>query len=111
MLGYIWSFFSSSQQPPAKESSPSPSSPSLQGTLYIKELNKPFQKLAEECTISLSIIDEKNYNYVLNITNEDDKNWKNLTFALNVDSNFCKFVNNSGIQCIMWLKNGTFYIL
>ena len=106
MLSYLWSFFSSPEQPKTNENSPS-----LQGTLYIKQLNKPFQKLAEECTISLSVIDEKNFNYVLNITNEDDANWKTLSFALNVDSNFCKFVNTSGTQCIMWLKNDTFYIL
>ena len=106
MLSYSWSFFSSPEQPKTNENSPS-----LQGTLYIKQLNKPFQKLAEECTISLSVIDEKNFNYVLNITNEDDANWKTLSFALNVDSNFCKFVNTSGTQCIMWLKNDTFYIL
>ena len=106
MLSYLWSFFSSGQQTKTSEISPS-----LQGTLYIKQINKPFQKLAEECSISLSIIDEKNYNYVLNITNEDDANWKTLSFALNVDSNFCKFVNSSGTQCIMWLKNETFYIL
>jgi len=67
--------------------------------------------LAEECTISLSIKDEKSYNYVINITNEDDTNWKTMTFALNVDSNFCKYVNASGSQCIMWLKGETFYIL
>ena len=106
MLSYLWSFFSSPEQPKTNENSPS-----LQGTLYIKQLNKPFQKLAEECTISLSVIDEKNFNYVLNITNEDEANWKTLSFALNVDSNFCKFVNTSGTQCIMWLKNDTFYIL
>ena len=106
MLSYLWSFFSSPEQPKTNENSPS-----LQGTLYIKQLNKPFQKLAEECTISLSVIDEKNFNYVLNITNEDDANWKTLSFALNVDSNFCKFVNTSGTECIMWLKNDTFYIL
>ena len=106
MLSYLWSFFSSPEQPKTNENSPK-----LQGTLYIKQLNKPFQKLAEECTISLSVIDEKNFNYVLNITNEDDANWKTLSFALNVDSNFCKFVNTSGTQCIMWLKNDTFYIL
>ena len=106
MLSYLWSFFSSPEQPKTNENSPS-----LQGTLYIKRLNKPFQKLAEECTINLSVIDEKNFNYVLNITNEDDANWKTLSFALNVDSNFCKFVNTSGTQCIMWLKNDTFYIL
>ena len=106
MLSYLWSFFSSPEQPKTNENSPS-----LQGTLYIKQLNKPFQKLAEECTISLSVIDEKNFNYVLNITNEDDANWKTLSFALNVDSNFCKFVNTSGTQSIMWLKNDTFYIL
>ena len=105
MLGKIWSFFYP-EKPETKEIAPS-----LQGTLYIKELNKPFQKLAEECSINLSIIDEKNFNYVLNISNEDDTNWKTLTFALNVDSNFCKFINKSGTQCIMWLKNGTFYIL
>ena len=105
MLSYIWSFFSSSN-PSTNEISPS-----LRGTLYIKKMNSPFQKLAEECCISLSIIDEKKFNYVLNITNEDDTNWKTLTFALNVDSNFCKFVNPSGTQCIMWLKDETFYIL
>ena len=105
MLGKIWNYFYP-EKPETKEIAPS-----LQGTLYIKELNKPFQKLAEECSISLLVIDEKNFNYVLNITNEDDSNWKTLTFALNVDSNFCKFINTSGTQCIMWLKNGTFYIL
>ena len=105
MLGKIWNYFYP-EKPETKEIAPS-----LQGTLYIKELNKPFQKLAEECSISLSVIDEKNFNYVLNITNEDDSNWKTLTFALNVDSNFCKFINTSGTQCIMWLKNGIFYIL
>ena len=107
MLSYLWSFFSSSQQTPTEMK------PSLQGTLYIKKLNKPFQKLSEECEISLSIIDEKKFNYVLNIKNDDDsnKNWTTLSFALNVDSNFCKFVNQSGTQCIMWLKEDTFYIL
>ena len=107
MLSYLWSFFSSSQQTPTEMK------PSLQGTLYIKKLKKPFQKLAEECEISLSIIDEKKFNYVLNIKNDDDsnKNWTSLSFALNVDSNFCKFVNQSGTQCIMWLKDDTFYIL
>ena len=34
-----------------------------------------------------------------------------MTFAINVDSNFCKYVNASGNQCIMWLKGETFYIL
>ena len=105
MLSKIWSYFTSSQPSPTEIST------HLQGTLYIKQLNKPFQKLAEECTISLSIIDESKFNYVLNITNEDDTNWKTLSFALNVDSNFCKFVNSSGTQCIMWLKEETFYIL
>ena len=105
MLGKIWNYFY------PEKSETKEIAPSLQGTLYIKELNKPFQKLAEECSISLSVIDEKNFNYVLNIINEDDSNWKTLTFALNVDSNFCKFINTSGTQCIMWLKNGTFYIL
>ena len=107
MLSYLWSFFSSSQQTPTEMK------PSLQGTLYIKKLNKPFQKLSEECEISLSIIDEKKFNYVLNIKNDDgsNKNWTTLSFALNVDSNFCKFVNQSGTQCIMWLKEDTFYIL
>ena len=104
MLSYLWSFFSSAP-------STSEISPTLKGTLYIKKINKPFQKLAEECSISVSIIDEKKFNYVLNITNEDDANWKTLTFALNVDSNFCKFINSSGTQCIMWLKDNTFYIL
>ena len=104
MLSYLWSFFSSAP-------STSEISPTLKGTLYIKKINKPFQKLAEECSINVSIIDEKKFNYVLNITNEDDANWKTLTFALNVDSNFCKFINSSGTQCIMWLKDNTFYIL
>ena len=83
----------------------------MQGQLFIKEINKPFQILAEECTISLSIKDEKTFNYVLNITNEDNNNWKTLSFALNVDSSFCKFINSSGTQCLMWLKGETFYIL
>ena len=105
MLGKVWNYFS-----PEKDESGNVS-PSLQGTLYIKDLGKPVQQLAEECQISLSIKDEKNYNYVINITNEDDTNWKTMTFAINVDSNFCKYINASGDQCIMWLKGETFYIL
>ena len=105
MLGKIWNYFS-----PEKNSEGN-TSPSLQGILYIKDLGKPIQQLAEECTISLSIKDEKTFNYVINITNEDDTNWKTMTFAINVDSNFCKYVNASGNQCIMWLKGETFYIL
>ena len=105
MLGKVWNYFS------PEENSVENASPSLQGTLYIKDFGKPIQQLAEECTISLSIKDEKTYSYVINITNEDDTNWKTMTFALNVDSNFCKYVNASGSQCIMWLKGATFYIL
>ena len=105
MLGKVWNYFAPDDNNTQNDS------PSLQGTLYIKDLGKPIQKLAEECTISLSIKDEKSYNYVIDITNEDDTNWKTMTFALNVDSNFCKYVNASGSQCIMWLKGETFYIL
>ena len=105
MLGKVWNYFS------PEENSVENATPSLQGTLYIKDFGKPIQQLAEECTISLSIKDEKTYSYVINITNEDDTNWKTMTFALNVDSNFCKYVNASGSQCIMWLKGATFYIL
>ena len=108
MLGKIWSYFSPASVPEEKKYD---LPPPLQGQLYIKEVNKPFQVLAEECTISLSIKDEATFNYVLNITNEDDTNWKTLTFALSVDSSFCKFINSSGTQCIMWLKGETFYIL
>ena len=104
MLGKIWNYF-------APEKSIENASPSLQGLLFIKDKGKPIQKLAEECTISLSIKDEKTFNYVINITNEDDKNWKTMTFAINADSNFCKYINASGNQCIMWLKGETFYIL
>ena len=103
MLGKIWNYFS-------PESSLENASPSLQGILYIKELGKQIKQLAEECTISLSIKNEKTFNYVINITNEDDTNWQTMTFALNVDSNFCKYINASGNQCIMWLKGETFYI-
>ena len=105
MLGKIWNYFSPEKIDPNKVS------PSLQGILYIKDLGKPIQKLADECTISLSIRDEKTFNYVINIINEDDTNWKEMTFALNVDSNFCKYINASASQCIMWLKGETFYIL
>ena len=105
MIGKIWNYFSPEKIDPNKVS------PSLQGILYIKDIGKPIQKLADECTISLSIRDEKTFNYVINIINEDDTNWKEMTFALNVDSNFCKYINASASQCIMWLKGETFYIL
>ena len=104
MLGKVWNYFS-----PEKNISQNVS-PSLQGELYIKNIGKEIQLLAEECTISLSIKDEKKFNYVINITNEDDTNWQTMTFALNVDGNFCKYINASGNQCIMWLKGQTFYI-
>ena len=87
MLGKIWNYFS-----PEKNTIEN-ISPSLQGTLFIKDMGKEIQQLAEECTISLSVKDEKTFSYVINITNEDDTNWKTMTFALNVDSNFFFFFN------------------
>ena len=105
MLGKIWNYFS------PEENSQANTSPSLQGILFIKDLGKEIQQLAEECTISLSIKDEKTFNYVINITNEDDTNWKTMTFAINADSNFCKYINASVNQCILWFKGETFYIL
>ena len=97
MLGKIWNYFS-------PESSLENASPSLQGILYIKELGKQIKQLAEECTISLSIKNEKTFNYVINITNEDDTNWQTMTFALNVDSNFCKYMFQTLTQLKTWIN-------
>ena len=107
MLGKIWNYFSGNQS----SASISEDSPSLQGNLYIKELGKKIQQLSEECSISLTIKDEKKFDYVLNIVNDDKSQWDRMQFAINVDSQFKTFINNFGNKCIMWQKGLTFYFL
>lgn len=84
---------------------------SIQGTLYIKNMGSKIKILSEECSISLSIKDEKTYFYVLNIENDDKTEWDYMQFKINVDTGFKKFLNNLGNNCIMWQKELTFYIL
>ena len=82
----------------------------IQGSLYIKSEKKPIQLLSEFCTLNLLIINEKSFDYAINLKNENKQKWENIQFILNNDFNFSKFVNRSGNMCIMWQKNSTFYI-
>ena len=42
----------------------------LRGNLYLKELGKPKQQISDEAVISLKILDEDNFEYLLNVENE-----------------------------------------
>ena len=87
----------------------------LSGSLYIKEIGKKLEKITEECTISLIILNENKFEYLLNIVNDeyeegDDGNWSNMQIKITNEGHFKFFINSMGNDCLMWQKNLDFFI-
>ena len=84
---------------------------SLGGTLYIKNKNSPIQLLSKDCSIYMSIINEKSLEYSLNIKNNSKINWDTIQLTIDKDCKYFQFINRLKNKCFMIYKNLTFYIL
>lgn len=92
----------------------------LIGKLNRKLIGKPRQLLSDEVSIELCVVNEKNFEYDLVITNDeysgDESNnlnkllddWKQLSFELNADRSFKLFVEE-GHEVLVWEKDRLFY--
>ena len=83
----------------------------IQGKLYIKNEKTQIQQLSEICTVYMTIINEKFYEYTLNIKNNIKGPWDIIQFIIDKDFQLFHFINCLGNKCIMFYKNATFYIL
>ena len=84
---------------------------SLGGTLYIKNKQSPIQLLSKDCSIYMSIINEKSLEYSLIIKNNSKINWDIIQLTLEKDCKYFQFINRLKNKCFMIYKNLTFYIL
>ena len=119
MSNIFWSFLS-----PVKTSNPQDQSTnmmnhnsfvneslSIQGKLYIKNEKTQIQKFSEICTVYMTIINEKFFEYSLNIKNNTKGPWDIIQLIIDKDFQLFHFINCLGNKCIMFYKNATFYIL
>lgn len=85
----------------------------LIGELYRKRINKPKELIAEECSLFVSIVNEKTFDYNLNVHNEDYQynkdSWELIRFTLNNDRGI-KYCTEKGREAIVWEYNKEFYI-
>lgn len=81
------------------------------GTLYIKSKNSPIQLLSEDCSIYMSITNEKSKEYSLNIKNNSKRNWDTIQLTIDKDCKYFQFINRLKNKCFMIYKNFIFYIL
>ena len=86
----------------------------LRGNLYLKEIGNLKQQISEEAIISLKILDEKNFDYLLNVENEEfdeeNESWKILQFKITNECHFKTYINKNENYCLMWQKNLSFFI-
>lgn len=91
----------------------------LTGILYIKQIGAQKTCISQECTMSMSIVNERTYDYNLNIINDDYDSltgtfihkidWKSFYFALNNDRSF-KYGTENGNDVLFWEKDKEFFI-
>ena len=81
----------------------------LGGTLYIKNKNSPIQLLSKDCSIYMSIINEKSLEYSLNIKNNSKINWDTIQLTIDKDCKYFQFINRLKNKCFMIYKNLNFF--
>ena len=86
----------------------------LRGNLYLKEIGNPKQQISDEAVISLKILDEENFEYLLHIENEGSdegiEKWEMLQFKITNECHFKTYINNNENYCLMWQKKLSFFI-
>ena len=87
----------------------------LRGNLYLKEIGNPKQQISDEAVISLKILDEDNFEYLLNVENEGSdegiNKWEFLQFKITNECHFKTYTNKNENYCLMWQKNYLFLFL
>lgn len=69
MLSKVWSIFSSSKSSPADTLT----GIELEGIIYLKRIGQEKILLSNECIATLSIVNDKTFDYNLYIVNEDSE--------------------------------------
>ena len=86
----------------------------LRGNLYLKEIGNPKQQISDEAVISLKILDEENFEYLLHIENEGSdegiEKWEILQFKITNECHFKTYTNKNENYCLMWQKKLSFFI-
>ena len=84
---------------------------SLQCSLYIKNEKLPIQQISENCSIYMKIINEKAYEYSLNIKSNKKGQNESIQIIIDKECSIFRFTYNFKNKCIMIYKNQNLYIL
>ena len=113
MIGKIWNYFIPSTTIET-ELTKELSTLNLSGTLYLKKIGENLGQISEECSITLTVINEQNFEYNLNIHNDDyvegSDIWEHMQFHITNELHFKVFKNTSGNDCLMWQRSLTFFV-
>lgn len=123
MIGKIFGLFKSSNT--QNSLGDSLSKMKLIGSFYKKVIGGQKESMAEECTMYMSIVNEKTFDYNLNVYNDEYQyqsklkfkfnqpiyldTWETISFALTNDRGF-KFCLEKGKEALIWEFNRDFYI-
>lgn len=85
----------------------------LIGSLKSKDIGESIINLSEECKLKIIKKNEKKFEYFLFLENCESEEigpsaWKNLQFPISNECKFKKYIQFN--ECLIWEKNGTFYI-
>ena len=84
---------------------------SLNCSLYIKNESAPINQISDNCTLYMKVINEKSYEYTLNIRNNDKSQPDLIQLTLDKECRIFKFNYNFKNKCLMIIKNSNIYIL
>ena len=79
--------------------------------LYYKKEKTPIEQLSDTCTIFMKIINEKSFEYCLNIkNNKKDNIWNFFQILIDRECKIFLLDNIPELKCFIIYKNNTFYI-
>ena len=78
---------------------------SLNCSLYIKNESAPINQISDNCTLYMKVINEKSYEYTLNIRNNDKSQPDLIQLTLDKECRIFKFNYNFKNKCLMIIKN------
>ena len=84
---------------------------SLHCSLYIKNESAPINQISDNCTLYMKVINEKSYEYTLNIKNNDKRQPDLIQLTLDKECHIFKFTYNFKNKCLLIYKNSYIYIL
>ena len=84
---------------------------SLHCSLYIKNESAPINQISDNCTLYMKVINEKSYEYTLNIKNNDKRQPDLIQLTLDKECHIFKFTYNFKNKCLLIYKKSNIYIL